>query len=399
MKKKQRLNVKYYIDMTEFLESFLPEFKQENKKTKSLMVKILSLPVVHKEDRSAYSISTEYLRSIGSTTRLFNRINDKYNLFTVDSSYRLGHYSRKMYPNPIVKDILNGFYRDTTQNNIKSIYVNSNNDIIEYFPLNSDIPNLLSIDGVSVHGNVKLSMDSLVDYIDNIAVDTQLRDLAIRWYKLANSKSLPFGYVPQSYKQIENKRVTGIGLSLQNTAKELRNVLLAGNYDYDFTNCHYSIINHYGNYPTINEYVTNTDSFRKTLARELCVSVKDIKTALIAMLYGANTSPYSTLSNIFEDDLELFWNHSLVVSLRSEIKQAMGELLGVTRTDRDSYKLLANTLMNIEHKILVCATDGLDIVIPMYDGFVYDSLLDTSVISDKIKQELGFSLEIKVKKL
>ena len=70
---------------------------------------------------------------------------------------------------------------------------------------------------------------------------------------------------------------------------------MAGLYDIDIENCHYSILAqmaaaHGHQCTVINNYLDNKRQFREALAAEFGISMRQVKDALIALIYGAKFS-------------------------------------------------------------------------------------------------------------
>jgi hypothetical protein len=114
-------------------------------------------------------------------------------------------------------------------------------------------------------------------------------------YAKANNKNWP-GHVLHRYFEIESGRVyvDGVG-NLQNCYRVLREAAMAGLYDIDIENCHYSILAqmaaaHGYQCTIINDYLDNKGPFRESLAAEFGISEKQAKDALIALIYGATFS-------------------------------------------------------------------------------------------------------------
>ncbi|MCC7228709.1 MAG: hypothetical protein IT507_18685 [Burkholderiaceae bacterium] len=108
-------------------------------------------------------------------------------------------------------------------------------------------------------------------------------------YAKANNKNWP-GHVLHRYFEIESGRVyvDGVG-NLQNCYRVLREAAMAGLYDIDIENCHYSILAqmaaaHGYQCTVINDYLNNKGPFRESLAAEFGISEKQAKDALIALI-------------------------------------------------------------------------------------------------------------------
>ena len=396
MQDKSNASTYYYPDFIDFLDVELEGYVNENKKTKELISKLLFFPQPHYKNKEALSISTSYLRELGSTEYLFNKVNNKYQFFVVDKSYSVGRFSRRMFPNPIVTQLLHKFAMSPERVKLKAISKDGENKTIEWFPQVHD--KIQVVGGLNIQGTFHINLEGLKAFIDDTNNKQHHVDQAFKWYRLARTDSLELGEVPQVYRQSENGRVTGYGMTIQNTARPLRKAMMQDYYDYDFKNCHYTILNHYGNYGAINGYVEHTDEVRDMLSKDLGVDKDSVKLCILAMLYGAGDGKHekhcAVASYLGAEKVDSFWNHTFIKNLQKDTIRAGKELMN---DDEFSFKALSNKLMNMEHAILKAVCEDKVIAVPMYDGYMSKEKYNLNDMETVIKQKLGYNITMTIK--
>lgn len=233
------------------------------------------------------------------------------------------------------------------------------------------------------------------------------------------------GYVLHRYCEIESGRVYAEGVAnLQNCYRVLREAAMAGLYDIDIENCHYSILAQmaasYGYQCTvIQDYLDNKKPFREGLAAEFGISVRQAKDALIALIYGAKFSVRATdaLPKIFNDTrlAAKIYHHPKFLALRDDIagaRKAVLEAQEVTRRtikncrgltirldDSNERQQLAHLLQGVEVTALEAAYRLYpnEIVLLQHDGFAATRPLDTKRIEAAMLEATGYRLEVEQK--
>lgn len=112
-------------------------------------------------------------------------------------------------------------------------------------------------------------------------------------YISTTTLTLPTGMLILQYEESTTGRLYGTGNHLQNTSRIVRQCALYGQYDYDFDNCHYAIFEQLASrqgydLAHIKEYLSNKRQVRESLSTNLNIPIKDIKQALISLIYGAS---------------------------------------------------------------------------------------------------------------
>jgi len=233
------------------------------------------------------------------------------------------------------------------------------------------------------------------------------------------------GYVLHRYCEIESGRVYAVTKpNLQNCYRVLREVAMAGLYDIDIENCHYSILaqmaaSHGYQCTEVLAYLDNKEQVRKSLADEFGISVRQAKDALIALIYGAKFSGR-------EDDAlpEIFGSTQLAqkiylyppfLALRDDIAGAREVVLKAQEVSRRTIKncrgltirlddsnerqQLAHLLQGVEVTALEAAYRlyPKEIVLLQHDGFTSTKPLDTKRIEAAMLEATGYRLEVEQK--
>ena len=233
------------------------------------------------------------------------------------------------------------------------------------------------------------------------------------------------GRVLHRYTESESGRVYAATTpNLQNCFRVLREVAMAGLYDIDIENCHYSILAQMAaaqgyQCTEINDYLANKEKVRDSLAAEFGISTEQAKQALIALIYGAKFSGRA------EDALPMIFNstqlakkiylHPKFLALRDDIEGARAVVLKAQEVSRRTIKncrgltirmdesnerqQLAHLLQGVEVTALEAAYRlyPKEIVLLQHDGFTSTKPLDTKRIEAAMLEATGYRLEVKQK--
>ena len=241
-------------------------------------------------------------------------------------------------------------------------------------------------------------------------------------HHLARNTVVP-GCVIHRYAQTESGRLYAHNVNLQNAYRPVRQAALHGLYDFDIENCHYSILNqmaarHGHQCGAIKHYLDNKPKVRQSLAAEFGISAKQVKNALIALIYGASFSenPKMALPKILGSvGLAIaFYENPLFKELGLDIKAARSAILSgqeiyrgniiknlrglsMGRRDHHDRQLLAHLLQGVESVALEAAHElyASQIVLLQHDGFTAtSSQLSIPAIESAIFQATGYRLEV-----
>ena len=232
------------------------------------------------------------------------------------------------------------------------------------------------------------------------------------------------GYLPQYYVQSSTGRwyCRGPFISLQNIPRQLRQLILQGYYDYDVESCHYSLFAqmtskvHFET-PVIDQLVSDKYAFRLDIAKSLNISIKDVKQALIGLIYGSplSASLFCSLSrNLGKEATNAFCKLPKIRALHCEIKQGSkliiehyksksrrrGSLINdagrsCVLSHASKASQLSHILQGAEAQILSSIGHrwGASMVLLMHDGFVTKKQLNTAELRNHILKETGWDVQ------
>ena len=265
----------------------------------------------------------------------------------------------------------------------------------------------------------------LFSEVPNIRFLKALHQDAAMIYAKANNEKWP-GYVLHRYFETESGRVYAEGVgNLQNCYRVLREAAMAGLYDVDIENCHYSILaqmaeKHGYQCTAIQNYLDNKKPFREGLAAEFGISVRQAKDALIALIYGAKFSGRAkdALPKIFNGNTALadrIYLNPKFLLLRDDIAGARAVVLKAQEVTRRTIKNFRGLVMRLdgtnERQQLAHLLQGVEvaaleeayrlypteIVLLQHDGFATTKPLDTKRIEAAILEATGYRLEVEQK--
>jgi hypothetical protein len=226
------------------------------------------------------------------------------------------------------------------------------------------------------------------------------------------------GEMIHTYHEARSGRQVGNGFHLQTVRREIREAALGNHYDYDISNCHYTLLHQLGmlygcKMDSIAYYLANKTRFRVELAREYGLSEYGIKKILVSLIYGAclSTSKYQSIgAEVINVDGQSFINNFEIQGIASEIKGATHAILknavvvdGLLINAMDKtcpitekpVTQIAHLLHGLESLAMDCAIgeqDG-DITLLCFDGFVTREKIDTRRIENTFYAQTGMEIE------
>lgn len=288
------------------------------------------------------------------------------------------------------------------------------------------LPQLVPVDLVTMQHMyrhlAKLPMSPEAD----LFADASPAQIALRLESLANlivlatTESAGLGKIAHRYMEQSTGRLGGLGISLQNAPRIVRKAALHGMYDYDIENCHYAIFSHlakqYGA-PclAIDSYLAKKSETREGIARRVGITVDQVKTALLALMFGSPLSPRKENAipqaigrdkafQLYKDDEFLAIANDIKAGRKiilanwpdrtsRTLKNSMGKTISVKET---SAKKLAHILQGIEASALraVLGVFGEVIVLPIHDGFVSSVPLNVEHVEQIILEATGIPLKV-----
>jgi len=244
----------------------------------------------------------------------------------------------------------------------------------------------------------------------------------VKVYLSQANNSVKNGFIIHRYQQSPSGRLYAKEhFNLQNAPRPVRQSALHGLWDYDIENCHYSILSQmaqkHGYICTaVNYYLSNKKLVRHELALQFDIHVRQVKQALIALIYGAvfSSRPKDALPEILGsvDLVKQFYANPLFLELKEDIKRARAVILKAQTVSRQTIKNLRGLPMNqtgkSDSQLLSHLLQGVEamalesahrlypesIVLLQHDGWTSTKELDTKAIEEAILGATGYRLEV-----
>lgn len=233
------------------------------------------------------------------------------------------------------------------------------------------------------------------------------------------------GYCPHWYTESASGRLYAKGINLQTAPSLVKQAALAGLWEYDFSNCHFSILSqmaeqHGYKCHAIAGYLANKTEIRQVIAAEVGILQSQVKGCLLMLLYGAKVSTWhknAIPKAIGEAAAKKLFAAPLFTSISNDVAQARRAVLaGAKRTPRGEVvnacgktlvgmakpaEELAHLLQGVEAKALqtVLSEYPKELVLLQHDGFVASSQLSASSISARVAEATGYLLPLEEKKV
>lgn len=250
-------------------------------------------------------------------------------------------------------------------------------------------------------------------------------------YMLAIARSSKTGCLPIAYHQSKSGRFCAEGAwNLQNCSRIIRYAALAGHYDIDIENCHYTLLaqmcKRIGvSTPYIDEYVHSKKKVRYEVAAFFGCNEDMAKEILIALIYGSNLTTWGVLKKINIKSSKLNLSGSWIDGLAKEIRAVSDSIIYdyisktkghfkirndagmVIKTKSEEMKsikkstLLAHILHGAESWILqnMIRYLGNNIVLLQHDGVTCFKPVDTEALTNYIEQKTKYRVRFDVEKL
>lgn len=245
--------------------------------------------------------------------------------------------------------------------------------------------------------------------------------MAATLYILANTDLAGRGWIPIRYQEADSGRLYAVETNLQNCPREVRMAALAGCLDYDISNCHYTLLNQMAaragfQCERIQHYLANKKAVREQIAAEVGIEVEQVKTCLLALIYGAvmSSSPLATFGEtIGQEKARALIEHSLFAALSKEVKQAgeavleaapkrSGSLMNAAgcgiRLNQNRRQKLAHLLQGAEAVILKAAVQFVEgrqqsnVILLQHDGFTTRKPVPVADLEAHILRQTGFQV-------
>ncbi|MBE5214704.1 hypothetical protein IG611_05040 [Pectobacterium sp. A535-S3-A17] len=250
-------------------------------------------------------------------------------------------------------------------------------------------------------------------------------------YILSIARANKSGHLPITYVQSDCGRFYAENaINLQNCSREIRKAALAGFYDIDIENCHYTLLSQMCsriNVPTpcIDDYIANKKLVREHVAELFDISEDDAKMILIALIYGSNLSPCAVLKKldvIYDSNaIKGSFINKLCKEINSVRKNVINDyknrtkghfkilndagLIMKTKVDKNKNvkqsKLLAHILQGAESFILqhMIRFMGDNIILLQHDGVTCKNTINADELSKYIYANTGYHVSFDVEQL
>lgn len=244
--------------------------------------------------------------------------------------------------------------------------------------------------------------------------------------RLSTSLSARQGFMPHLYVEAESGRLYARGLSLQNAPNLVKRAALYGLWDYDFSNCHFTIfaqMSERNGYRTeaIQDYLSRKAEIRQSIAQQASISVEQAKQCLIAVMYGASTTLWynnaipreigqDAAARLFAvpffKDLvrDIDRGREVILNERPRtanwrLPNAMGKAIKFEKSK--PMRAIAHLIQGVEALALKSTLELYkdEIVLLQHDGFAAHTRLDRLKIEQYVENRTGYRLTLDEKRI
>jgi hypothetical protein len=229
------------------------------------------------------------------------------------------------------------------------------------------------------------------------------------------------GAVPIRYAEGSTGRLFAEGTSLQTVPKDVRSAALAGCWDYDISNCHWTLIDQLAakrgyECRAIRHYLSNKVEVRAGIAQSVGIDIEEVKECLLMLMYGAGKSvrdwgrdAIPTCIGV-EAARRLYRNPSFI-ALDADVRAArqkilqdypaqvgrISNVLGLQVSCKEEPPvLLAHILQGLEAKALMAVVQayGDNIQLCVHDGWVTRQRLDIEEVQRLVSDAIGATVVV-----
>lgn len=230
------------------------------------------------------------------------------------------------------------------------------------------------------------------------------------------------------YQEKSAGRLYADGVNLQTAPRELKAVALQGHWEYDISNCHYTILHQmaadYGlDLPAIKHYLDNKPEVRRELMDYLDATSDQIKTCLVSLIYGSRDSHREVTNKVRDaiphalgskDKALRLYKHPIYIDIkqdtlkgrrrvihrsprsRKRIQNLMGKWI---REDAPPEKILSHLLQGAEMAMQQAIRKLYPLSLLQHDGWTSADRLDVEQMEIAIEKATGFVVEIEETRL
>jgi len=236
--------------------------------------------------------------------------------------------------------------------------------------------------------------------------------------RLSMTEAAGSGRMAHHYEEATSGRLYPIGISLASAQTVVKDAALTGNWEYDIANCHYAIFAQMAKKsghecPAIADYLDRKDDTRSAIATKAGISVRQAKTCLVALMYGARASSWhenAIPTEIGAEAAERLYLSPAFKALTADIAKARDVILSRCASSPKGWKVnafgksisgetskaqqMAHLLQGVEAKALQAVINSFpdDVVLVQHDGFASRNKLNVAEVSDAIFTATGYHL-------
>jgi hypothetical protein len=256
--------------------------------------------------------------------------------------------------------------------------------------------------------------------IPSLEVIERLADASGRILRMARTDVLGDGYVMHRYAQSRSGRLYGVGVTLQNTPTLIKEAALAGQWEYDFSNCHFTILDQMAaqfgyDCTAIRHYLGNKNAIRAAIADQAGIKVEQAKVCLLATLYGARASlsrENAIPEEIGADAAARLYQVEQYMAIKADIQGARQKILAgwprtrngrlinafkkaIPRTAKAEERL-AHLIQGVEALALKTVIDMHpdQICLVQHDGWASPDRLSIKTIEEAVMEATGYRLDL-----
>jgi len=289
------------------------------------------------------------------------------------------------------------------------------------------LPNRVAVDvGAleAMHGNLKAKLADATLRCAERGRCEYSSHFILRVLRLSNTVIAESGFVPVRYVGYESGRLYAQGVSLQVAPRDIKRTALNRQWEYDIENAHFDIFTQMAaerglDCPHIRHYTSNKQAVRSMLARELDLTIDQVKACLLSAMYGARASERGANAiphAIGQEKSRALYRHPIFRDILTEIKQGRELILRCAPTHRgfmgsaadkgisvkkSAPQRLAHLVQGVEARMLavVVRMYGQHLGLVQHDGWTSAQRLDVRGMEDQIYSEVGFRVRISEEQL
>jgi hypothetical protein len=248
----------------------------------------------------------------------------------------------------------------------------------------------------------------------------------------ARTELAGLGWIVHQYRQTQTGRLQGIGVNLQSAHRLIKKAALNGQFGHDFANAHIEIFRQLAGragleLESVAYYLAHKNEVRLQLAERHGLTLKEAKTCLIQLGYGARRSMREKDSIPKEIGLERarsLYQDQLVLDLQEDLRLGRATVLKAWPRERGRIvnlfglpfrgkasrdgTLRATASMRLAHILQGVEARMLHVVVSAYrdalvllehDGWTSPRQLDKAEIEQLIAAETGFQMRLEVEQI